>query len=135
MAPTADVRECPATALAFEDAMFDCVTVFDVLEHIVDLDVAVAEIARVLRPGGRLVATVPVYDGPLGWVVRALDRDPTHVHKTARGAWKTGPLCTRFVLNDWEGAWRYFIGGRYWHVRARVGRSVAPAIVMAWERR
>ncbi|MEO0821068.1 MAG: bifunctional 2-polyprenyl-6-hydroxyphenol methylase/3-demethylubiquinol 3-O-methyltransferase UbiG [Pseudomonadota bacterium] len=39
-------------ALPFEDASFDAVVCVDVLEHVADLDRVVAEIARVLRPGG-----------------------------------------------------------------------------------
>lgn len=47
----ADVQELP-----FEDAAFDCVAANWVLYHVPDLDRGVAELARVLEPGGRLVA-------------------------------------------------------------------------------
>jgi SAM-dependent methyltransferase len=48
-------------ALPFPDATFDCVTSFDVLYHrwVADDRVAVAELARVLRPGGVLLVRVP----------------------------------------------------------------------------
>jgi 2-polyprenyl-6-hydroxyphenyl methylase/3-demethylubiquinone-9 3-methyltransferase len=39
-------------ALPFEDAAFDIVCCCDVLEHVDDVDDVVAEISRVLRPGG-----------------------------------------------------------------------------------
>jgi 2-polyprenyl-6-hydroxyphenyl methylase / 3-demethylubiquinone-9 3-methyltransferase len=38
--------------LPFEDAQFDVVCCCDVLEHVDDLDVVIAEISRVLKPGG-----------------------------------------------------------------------------------
>lgn len=41
-----------AEALPFDDASFDVVTCVDVLEHVEDVGRAVAEMARVLRPGG-----------------------------------------------------------------------------------
>ena len=44
-----------ATALPFEDASFDAVVLTAVLGEIPDQAAAVGEIARVLRPGGRLV--------------------------------------------------------------------------------
>jgi SAM-dependent methyltransferase len=43
-------------ALPFPDAAFDCVVAAWMLYHVADLDRGLAEIARVLRPGGRLVA-------------------------------------------------------------------------------
>lgn len=47
------------TDLSFPDARFDTVICVEVLEHIPDDARAVREFARVLKPGGRLVVTVP----------------------------------------------------------------------------
>lgn len=44
------------TALAFPDASFDAVTVGYGLRNVTDLDKALAEIHRVLKPGGRAVS-------------------------------------------------------------------------------
>jgi SAM-dependent methyltransferase len=52
-----DVQVGDAQELPYGDASFDCVFAGWVLYHISDLDRAVAECARVLRPGGRLVAS------------------------------------------------------------------------------
>ena len=41
----------------FADASFDTVTLWDVLEHLENPRAAIAEMARLLRPGGRLVLT------------------------------------------------------------------------------
>jgi len=41
----------------FAAAAFDVVTLWDVLEHLSDPHAAIAEVARILRPGGRLVLT------------------------------------------------------------------------------
>ena len=50
-----------ALALPFADATFDVVAAFDVVEHCEPEAVAVAELARVLVPGGRLLVSVPAY--------------------------------------------------------------------------
>jgi SAM-dependent methyltransferase len=50
-----------ATRLPFADAAFDAVVTAEVLEHITDDAGAIAELARVLRPGGVLAATVPTW--------------------------------------------------------------------------
>jgi len=43
------------TALPFTDAAFDCAYATESLEHAVDIDAAVAEMCRVVKPGGRIV--------------------------------------------------------------------------------
>jgi SAM-dependent methyltransferase len=48
-----------ALDLPFADGTFDRVIVSEVLEHIWDDERALHEIARVVRPGGRVAATVP----------------------------------------------------------------------------
>lgn len=55
------LRCCDVTDLQFEDASFDAVVTADVLEHVPDDRRAMAEMARVLRPGGVLVAAVPAH--------------------------------------------------------------------------
>jgi SAM-dependent methyltransferase len=55
-------------ALPFANASFDSVIFTDVLEHLAEPLSAIREIARVLRPGGTLIAGVPffyrVHEGP-----------------------------------------------------------------------
>jgi len=46
-------------SLPFPDASFDAVIASEVLEHIPDDSGAISEIARVVRPGGRVAVTVP----------------------------------------------------------------------------
>lgn len=49
--------------LTYADASFDLVTHTEVLEHVPDDARAFAELHRVLRPGGAMLFTVPLYGG------------------------------------------------------------------------
>lgn len=48
-------------AMPFEDSSFDLAGCFDVLEHLEDDRASLQELRRVIRPGGRLLLTVPAY--------------------------------------------------------------------------
>ncbi len=56
-----DVQQAPANSLPFDDASFDVATLMDVIEHVDDDRAALAEAARVVRPSGRVLVTVPAY--------------------------------------------------------------------------
>lgn len=54
-----DVHQVREDRLPFPDAEFDLVVVADMLEHVGDESAFVAELARILKPGGRLVVNTP----------------------------------------------------------------------------
>lgn len=53
--------------LPFEDSSADVVTLVDVLEHVPDPERTLDEIQRVLKPGGRLLAMIPIEGEPVSW--------------------------------------------------------------------
>jgi len=55
----ADVKQGDALSLPFADGEFDRVVASEVLEHIPEDESAIAELVRVLRPGGTMAVTVP----------------------------------------------------------------------------
>lgn len=60
-----------AASLPFSDASFDMVVACLVFEHILEADAAIAEVARVLRPGGRFLFLLnhPLLQTPnSGWI-------------------------------------------------------------------
>ncbi len=57
------VRHEDAQRMTFDDGMFSVVIDSETLEHVPDLEQALREIARVLKPGGLHVFTVPMKPG------------------------------------------------------------------------
>jgi len=80
-----------ATRLPFPDGAFDAIIAAEILEHIPDDAAAMAEIARVLRPGGRVVLAEMT---PPGRLRRALRPS---AHREAPGAGRSAcyraPAC------------------------------------------
>lgn len=66
-----------AQAIPFPDASFDLALMLKSLHHVpLDLmDQALAEVARVLRPGGCLYSSEPVYGGALNDIVRIYNEE------------------------------------------------------------
>lgn len=71
--------ERDVTRLDFEDGSLDAIGSYDVLEHVPDYPAALREFARCLRPGGRLVLTVPFLVDSEATVVRARLREDGEV--------------------------------------------------------
>lgn len=69
-----------ALRLPFPDATFDAIIASEVLEHLWDCDGAIAELVRVLRPGGRMAVTVPTR-----WPERVCWSLDHHYHDTPGG--------------------------------------------------
>ena len=57
-------RSAGAERLPYADGHFDAVLMFDVLEHIPDVESALHEVGRVLRPGGLFHVALPLEDQP-----------------------------------------------------------------------
>jgi len=75
------LRHEDLTALTFDSGSFDLVLSFDVLEHVPDYRAALQEIARVLRPGGTLLASFPFDTNMAFTVTRAsIEADGSITH-------------------------------------------------------
>lgn len=72
-------RRANLESLNFPDDHFDLVLTADVLEHVRDLGRALGEIARVLKPGGLHLFTVPYNPGAAATVEYAPGRGPLHL--------------------------------------------------------
>ncbi|OBJ38610.1 methyltransferase type 11 [Mycolicibacterium mucogenicum] len=73
--PNVTVQSADATRLPFADDAFDSVVSCLMMHHVIEWEAAVAEIARVLKPGGVFVG----YDltrTPVATVVHRVDRSP-----------------------------------------------------------
>lgn len=103
--------------LPFEDASFDAVVAGELFEHLQFPDALVAEIARVLRPGGVLVGSVPNafrLQGRLRFLLgRAPEDDPTHLQMFS-------PTAMRDLLGGFDNVRLEFVGGRYRRLHPRL---------------
>jgi SAM-dependent methyltransferase len=121
----ADVEE----PLPLEDASFDAAVVGELFEHLRFPDALVAEIRRVLRPGGVLVGSVPNafrIQSRLRFLRgRPPEDDPTHLRMFS-------PDALRELLAGFEDVQLTYVGGRYRRLHRRllardlVFRAVRP---------
>jgi SAM-dependent methyltransferase len=94
-----------ATKMPFKNGSFNTVISNCVMEHIPDIDGVLSEVNRVLKPGGRLLTTVPTeyfdsdsfyqrisrslgLDGAAKFYNRVLNKISKHFHVDDRSVWK-----------------------------------------------
>ena len=123
------------TALPFPDAGVDRVIASEVLEHIPDDSAAFAEIARVLKPGGRAAVTVPRY-GPerVCWALS----DAYHANEGGHVRIYTGDVVRTRVaaagLTPGRSHHAHALHAPYWWLKCAVGVDNDNAAVRGYHR-
>jgi SAM-dependent methyltransferase len=122
-------------ALPVPDASVDRVIASEVLEHIHDDVTAMAEIARVLKPGGKVAVTVPRY-GPerICWALS----DEYHANDGGHiRIYKASVVRTRLTsvgLVPGESHHAHALHAPFWWLKCAVGVERESAVVRAYHR-
>jgi SAM-dependent methyltransferase len=103
--------------LSFEDASFDVVVAGELLEHLREPELMIAECRRVLCPGGTLVGSVPNgfrFKNRLRFLAgRHPESDPTHLHLFR-------PDDLRRLLSAFDRVELHFIASRFLRLHPRL---------------
>jgi SAM-dependent methyltransferase len=120
-------------SLPFPDASFDAVIAAEVLEHIPDDERAMAEIARVVRPGGRVAVTVPRWwPEQICWALSREYHDTPGGHvRIYKGTEVTSRL-TASGLVPRGGHHAHALHSPYWWMNCALGRESLPS--RAWHK-
>lgn len=124
-----------ANRLPFPDASFDRVICAETLEHLPSDGVAIEELARVLRPGGRLAVTVP-----RRWPERICWALSDEYHEVAGGhvrIYRASELAARIASTGLVPAGRHHahaLHSPYWWIRAAFGGPDASRLARWYER-
>ncbi len=93
-AAAVDLRQGDATQLDFDDGSFDLAFSYHVLEHVPEYQKAIAEMHRVLKPGGTCCVGTPNRQRLIGYLG---SREAT--------------LYEKIIWNIWD--WKAMLGGRF----------------------
>lgn len=129
-----------ATRLPFADDSFDRVIASEVLEHIDDDEGALAELARVLRPGGTLAVTIPAHlPERVCWALSADYHAPNQPggHVRIYGAGELQRKMVAAGLDPEDDHRVHALHSPYWWLRCAVGpnRPVEDNRLVRWYHR
>lgn len=101
--------------LPYDDSSVDVALLVDVLEHVDHPETTLREIARILRPNGRMLAFVPIEGEPISWFsvfraflgkdlyVRTKDHVNAFTHDEVEGM-----LAARFIVDERRYLYHFF---------------------------
>jgi SAM-dependent methyltransferase len=116
------------TALPFPDGAFDTVIASEVLEHIPNDADAIAEIARVVRPGGRVAVTVPRWwPERVCWTLSESYRTEPGGHVRIYTADGLAERLTDAGLAVTGRHHAHALHSPYWWINCAIGRESLPA--------
>ncbi|HLJ69499.1 MAG TPA: methyltransferase domain-containing protein [Chloroflexota bacterium] len=137
--PRAIFTRGPADRIPHPDGFFDAVLLLDVLEHVPEEGPVVAEIARVLRPGGQLILSVPNKGllAPLDSLnlYRRLARSGAPP-PTDDPSWPVSPVHRHYCLRDVQSLLEpRFAVRRAWYSGLGIAETVNLALLLAFRDR
>ena len=118
----ADIKQGDALSLPFADGEFDRVVAAEVLEHIPDDATAIAELVRVLRPGGTIAVSVPRWlPERVCWALsdQYHANEGGHIRIYTRGELAGRLLAAGLVLEGHDHV--HALHAPYWWVKCAVG--------------
>lgn len=118
------ITRADIAALPYADRSFDVVVCSEVLEHLPDGKAAIAELVRVLKPGGDLVVTVPrFFPERVCWALsRAYHHEPGgHIRIYKKG--ELLRLLEEAGTRCWRIRYRHGLHAPYWWLRCLVGHK------------
>lgn len=125
-------RQGPAEHLPFDANSFDCVVTRYSAHHWRDVPAALAEMRRVLRPGGQLLAmdvfapAAPLLDSHLQTI--EMLRDPSHVRNYDLAEWRTLLTLAGFQPQA-PRCWRLRLAFQAWVERIGTPAAHIPALL------
>jgi len=113
----ADIRVLP-----FSDGSFDCVICCEVLEHIADHEAALAELVRVLKPGGAFVLSVPRYlPERICWFISPAYHNEKDGHIRIYRKKELHRLLRGRGIDCWRINYKHALHAPYWWLKCAVG--------------
>jgi SAM-dependent methyltransferase len=116
--PVPELRQMDAANMAFPDGSFDFVYSIVVFQHLPDPGAVLAEMLRVLRPGGGVYVEVTLFTSPTGSLdVRALAggrhdlQSWAHLQPSTGEEVRPNAYVSRFRLDDWRDLFERWMPG------------------------
>jgi SAM-dependent methyltransferase len=111
-----------ALALPFRDGAFDLVVASEIFEHLIDDQAALAEVARVVVPGGMLALSVPRYfPERVNWALSAAYHEVEGGHVRIYRQRELAARVAQAGFTVSGSAYRHGLHAPYWWLRCLVG--------------